>query len=566
MHLVVCLRPAADARSLWLAVSAGLGGLIGCYGESDDEGETQGQARPASAGVCAASAPSVDSSSSASDLAEGWSACKDEASGDTYYWNQQTDETSWERPQRDNTKQTPSTPPGMAAAVAPPPGIATAGASPLLALAPAVLAEDSSARAIEVTSPPCDPGQDDVQVPAPKEEGEETDIPMLEAPTSTPAHSVDSTPMPILATELLPAVAVVASLPALESAGIALDAALPPGWQQVVDEASGDTYYWHEPTDQTSWERPTAAAAATTKVEADAPTVNTAASSVEAAPTAPSVAPSAAVPLPAPVASASVPVQLNSAAQSMFVDALLAGLNARMRDGLDLPFFWLMGEGTAREAISPLMHLAARVAWMEEQWKNEQAATATTTTLATSASFILEQLQHLTMDVDRVLAAERAWRMARRMPSKVPPGAAVAAAAAFDSTPPVLEHAPGSGPAAASLGAPSGGPLRTSGAIHPARLGFVGVLSAPASGPPAKKHARDVQSGDTSADGPVGKKAKLGKDMAGLVTKWQQVSEQTAAEREQERLAKQEFFRMEARQAARPGGSGAAGGMPGKDL
>ena len=32
---------------------------------------------------------------------------------------------------------------------------------------------------------------------------------------------------------------------------------LPRGWEAVVDQASGDTYYWAEATDETSWDVPT---------------------------------------------------------------------------------------------------------------------------------------------------------------------------------------------------------------------------------------------------------------------------------------------------------------------
>ena len=32
---------------------------------------------------------------------------------------------------------------------------------------------------------------------------------------------------------------------------------LPPGWEAVKDQATGDTYYWAESSDETSWTRPT---------------------------------------------------------------------------------------------------------------------------------------------------------------------------------------------------------------------------------------------------------------------------------------------------------------------
>lgn len=33
--------------------------------------------------------------------------------------------------------------------------------------------------------------------------------------------------------------------------------ALPPGWEQVIDPETGDTYYWNPNTNMTTWERPT---------------------------------------------------------------------------------------------------------------------------------------------------------------------------------------------------------------------------------------------------------------------------------------------------------------------
>ncbi|GLE10433.1 hypothetical protein PINS_up022534, partial [Pythium insidiosum] len=40
------------------------------------------------------------------------------------------------------------------------------------------------------------------------------------------------------------------------TSAVANDDALPDGWREAVDPASGDTYFWNENTKETSWERP----------------------------------------------------------------------------------------------------------------------------------------------------------------------------------------------------------------------------------------------------------------------------------------------------------------------
>ena len=39
-------------------------------------------------------------------------------------------------------------------------------------------------------------------------------------------------------------------------AAIPAGAALPPGWEELIDDDSGDTYYHHIASGATSWERP----------------------------------------------------------------------------------------------------------------------------------------------------------------------------------------------------------------------------------------------------------------------------------------------------------------------
>ena len=53
-------------------------------------------------------------------------------------------------------------------------------------------------------------------------------------------------------------------------------APLPPGWEQHVDESSGDTYYWNRITDENSWDRPGLDVAAATAAAAATPASNTA--------------------------------------------------------------------------------------------------------------------------------------------------------------------------------------------------------------------------------------------------------------------------------------------------
>jgi hypothetical protein len=523
----------ADVRSRCCRlVWPGLGGLIG-YGESDDDDDDKDDSTPAQAAsqsntaaaistVAVAAAPAASSS----DLPDGWAACKDESSGDTYYWNQQTNETSWERPVA-LVRKAPSTPPGIAVpSVAPPPGIATATAD--------VVEEKASTEEQPAESPTSSvPARESTNAEegesSPSEQPDE-DTPMIDAPAATSADPS-------------PAIAASSTAPADATIPILAEDALPPGWQAVVDAESGDTYFWHEPTDQTSWERPRA------NVDDAKAAMDTAEQPAEAA------TPMAAPLAPAPVVPPAAPVVLSSTAQSLFISALLAGLHARTRDALDLPFVWPAGEGPVRDAISPMMHLHARLSWVEEEWTKGEATMATQ-----EAAMVLEQLQQLMMDVDRVLAAEKIWRAGRRMPSQISAGSAAAASSSAST-----------GTASSSAPAPSSAPPsapRTSGAIHPARLGLVGVISAPPScAPPApsRKHAREGTAAAEDATGGVAKKAKLGKAATVLVQKWQQVSEKTAAEREQERLAKQEFFRMEAWAGAAAARTGAGGAASQKD-
>ncbi|XP_049872431.1 formin-binding protein 4-like [Pectinophora gossypiella] len=79
-----------------------LAGLVANYGDSDEEHDENGSSRPLPS-AAAAHAPAAYTHSSAAIHPPPiphcpWSACYDEGSGFTYYWNQQTNAVTWEAP------------------------------------------------------------------------------------------------------------------------------------------------------------------------------------------------------------------------------------------------------------------------------------------------------------------------------------------------------------------------------------------------------------------------------------------------------------------------------------
>ena len=157
----------------------------------------------------------IDESPAATDTSETttkakspWEELTDPSTGNVYYYNSASGETSWEKPEEEEAEAV----------------VDNEVDSPVDSLADAPV-EDVA------------PGGQDV---------------VEDLPASEPPESVEATPE----TTAAPSEYETSSIPAEEAEAEA--GGLPAGWEEVTDPASGQIYYYHADRNITSWERPVA--------------------------------------------------------------------------------------------------------------------------------------------------------------------------------------------------------------------------------------------------------------------------------------------------------------------
>ncbi|CAB9511698.1 transport protein SEC16B [Seminavis robusta] len=156
-------------------------------------------------------------------LPSGWVEVKDEGSGDVYFYNEVTQESSWERPEQPQGEPEP----------------APSDSAP----------RDGSLAEHDRTEPQADAGAASSSI--------DRDEPAIEAmdqvATAAPSQAQDPVGEADVLVEQTPSDAIQDGYAADDTAP---QSSLPPGWSEAVDPSTGTTYYFNHTDNTTSWERP----------------------------------------------------------------------------------------------------------------------------------------------------------------------------------------------------------------------------------------------------------------------------------------------------------------------
>lgn len=415
---------------------SGLAGLVS-YGSDDDEDETPAPAATVSAIPAAAVTTATSYASAAASvrspsppLPRGWTACKDDESGDTYWWNENTDETTWDRPACSATVTVAATDATQTKSKEEAADATTANAVSVSATpSPPPTA---AAAAAAINAPPGVAKKASVTVDAEMKEGDVGhSVAAPVASTAAPAAASPASP------DVAPAVTQTTEQPADDNANNGdddedaaaeddLDGApidneiypLPAGWHEVerapdaVSAGSGpSSYFFNENTGETSWDRPKLNA--TEKAQFRAARLEQERFRALQVRAENEIA-AAAARKEKEERATFLPAAAGSCSQALLISALTAGLQARLRPCLAqsmAPF----ASASVGESLSPLLRFHTVLESRIKDWMELLAETPTPAleVIEHAESLWVARLTQATVEVDAVLKAEESWRAER---------------------------------------------------------------------------------------------------------------------------------------------------------